>query len=135
MPDIFVPIDTTGASMYYSELSFNGIIRRFGFEYVDQHRSDLDQFSLNDFINRFQPDAQLMDDFISFSESEGVEKDEFGLANSRTLIEERIKAHIAKNLFDDNAFYRVLLEADPDVIEARGAFAKKNLLTINTENN
>lgn len=55
MPDHFVGIDTMGASDYLSEIGFNGLLNRFGFEYADSHREELNSFdNAEAFISSFK---------------------------------------------------------------------------------
>ncbi|MCK5692833.1 MAG: PDZ domain-containing protein, partial [Bacteroidales bacterium] len=44
MPDVFVPVDTSGASEYYNKVRSLGLMYRFAFYYTDIHRSSLDKF-------------------------------------------------------------------------------------------
>src|SRR6185436_18480230 len=41
MPDIFVPIDTSLSSEYFSQLVRKGSLNTFALTYVDEHRSEL----------------------------------------------------------------------------------------------
>jgi carboxyl-terminal processing protease len=135
MPDIFVPLDTMGSSMYFSELSYSGIIRQFGFEYTDRNRNSMDYKNVQEFVERFKVNDRLYRELIDYAKEQGVEEQEYGVKNSRDGIALRLKAHIAKNLFDGNAFYQVLLEDDPDIRQAVGAFERDEVLTMNPENN
>ncbi|MDE5959906.1 MAG: S41 family peptidase, partial [Muribaculaceae bacterium] len=55
MPDLFVPIDTTGVNKYYRELRAKNVINQFVLDYVEQHRSTLKKEYKNEdaFIDRF----------------------------------------------------------------------------------
>ncbi len=130
MPDIFVPIDTSGVSMYLSELSYNGLFRQFGFEYTDANRQKLNYGNVDDYMKSFKVSKQIVNEFVAFAAKDGVAVEEFGLKTSERHIIQRLKAHIAKNLFDDNAFYRVLLEDDTDFIAGMDAFSKPEILSL-----
>ncbi|NND77282.1 MAG: S41 family peptidase [Flavobacteriales bacterium] len=113
MPDLFVGIDTMGASEYLSEIGFRGLINRFGFQFADDHREELNKFAnFNEFINGFEVDEKILNDFIAFAESNDVETDQDGLKASKTIIRDRLKAYIARNIWKNDAFYSVLLTDD-----------------------
>lgn len=129
MPDIFVPIDTSGVSMYLSELSYNGIFRQFGFKYADVNRQNLQYSDVNDYLKSFVVSKEMLKEFVNFAAQEGVPVEEFGLNASGRHIKQRLKAHLAKNIFDDNAFYRVLLEDDTDFVAGMKAFSQRQILS------
>mgnify|MGYP000079228506 CR=1 FL=1 len=52
IPDVFVPIDTLNS---YSNRLY-GRLNDFTFEYIDTHRSELDEWELNDFVENFDKD-------------------------------------------------------------------------------
>lgn len=113
MPDVFVPIDTIGASWYFSDLSYAGIIRRYGFDYSDRHREELSVYAdVEDFNRRFRVSNQMIEELVKLGESEGIARDGEGLKTSREVLKIRMKAHMAKNMFGDEAYYRMLLEDD-----------------------
>jgi len=115
MPDIFVPIDTTYDSEYFNELSYLGLLRQFSFEYVDKNRDKL--LKMGDesfFVKQYQVAEDIMNQLFSYAQAEGLQKDEAGIKRSKKEIALRLKAQIAKQLYGDESFYKILLQADPD---------------------
>ena len=45
MPDVFVPVDTTGSSEYYNKIRSLGLMYRFAFYYTDLNRDALEAFT------------------------------------------------------------------------------------------
>jgi carboxyl-terminal processing protease len=118
IPDIFVPMDTTGTSDYLAELSYQGLIREFGFDYTDKHRNELSKFStVQEFERSWSVSGALLDELGAYADSKGVKRDNLGLTASRDVIANRLKAHIAKNVFDEQAYYYVTLQNDADFIK------------------
>ncbi len=76
MPDIFVPLDTTHLSSYFSRLRRKGILNSFALDYVDINRVDLlnNYKSLQDYINKFKTDNDFFTIFTEYAKNEGVEK-------------------------------------------------------------
>jgi carboxyl-terminal processing protease len=137
MPDIFLPIDTLGTSDYYSRLSRRGIINSFTLDYMNQNRRKLDKDfpDIDRFIKGFTVDEAFMEGFIAYAEKEGVERDDEGLEASGKHIAVMLKAFIGRNLFDLNAYYRIISEIDRELqqaIEIMGDDqAFRNMLVLN----
>ena len=54
----------------------------------------------------------MLEKLFNAAEKEGIYKDKVGIKNSREVIRTRMMAFIAKNVFNEEAYYRVLLEDD-----------------------
>lgn len=112
-PDIFVPFDTIGLSHYFTELSYTGVIRTFAVNYTDHHRDDLMQFTdVSAFLEGFEVSDEMLDELAAVGVSNGVDPDTRGLTISKRSIKVRIMAHIARSIFGEEGYYRVLLEDD-----------------------
>lgn len=126
MPDIFVPADTTDRSAYLTELFFSGALNRFTFDQADRHREQLKAFgSPERFIRSYAvSDAQLQE-LASEAEKQGVPKDPQALQRARGTIQWRVKAGIARNIWGDAGYYRVLLQEDEIYRKAIDALESK----------
>jgi carboxyl-terminal processing protease len=119
MPDIFVPIDTTKNSGYLSQLYLNGIISQFTMSYVDKNRNTLTAYGNYDsFINEFSISEQLIKELVVYAEKEKVKPNERDLKRSLPIIKSQLKAYIARNIWRNDAFYKVLSLEDAMVKEA-----------------
>ena len=129
MPDVFIPVDTNGFSDYFGKLNYRGIFFQFSFEFVDKNRKELlgRYTSAESFINRFNIDKKMISEFEKYAEEKGVEKDTAGLELSLTLIKNRIKATVGRNLFGEEVFYPVINELDTTIKEALSIINKKSL--------
>lgn len=109
LPDIFVPLDTTGFTSLHTELIRKGIFNQFSLNYVEQHRSDLVQEyrTITDFAERFASDEELMSQFRTYAENEGVAFEDEKYVKSRELIEARLRSLIARNIWNTSAYYQV----------------------------
>ena len=110
VPDIFVPIDTTMGSDYYRQLVRKGIMNRHVLSYVNDERKSLSKNfpDVDTFIDSFHMDERWFKDFFEYAEQEEVEYDEEGYLEAKELIDLRLKAMIARNLFDSSAFYKIM---------------------------
>jgi carboxyl-terminal processing protease len=116
MPDVFVPGDTTGTSIYLTELLWAGAFNAFAFDYLNQHPNNM---GLNQFINEFKVNDALLKSFTRFSQKEFnvvFQANEF--AHSKTRIAQNLKAEIASHLFTENGYYRVVNAQDKEIQRA-----------------
>lgn len=114
-PDIFVPIDTVQSSSYFGQLVRRGALNTFALQYVDQHRPELLKTypDAPKFLAGFKVDQQLVDELVAQAQKEGVEPDEAGLSRSRELLDTRLKALIARDLWDTSAYWMVINAQNP----------------------
>jgi carboxyl-terminal processing protease len=116
MPDVFIPWDSTMFSDYWVELRRKGVLNSYTLQYVDKHRTDLlaaypDSRKFN---QEFTVSEPIIEEFKALAEIEGVKFDEEGWKTSEQLILIQIKALIARNLWDINAFYEVISVIDDE---------------------
>ena len=64
MPDVFVPVDTSGASVYYNKVRSLGLMYRFAFNYTDIHRASMDQFTTPEEIEKYLDDYRTAETTI-----------------------------------------------------------------------
>ncbi len=109
-PDVFVPLDTSRNSEYYSKLQRKGLLNGFALDHVDKRRSDLiDEYpDARTFKEEYQVDEALWNKFKTYAADEGVEFVPDGYEKSQELLHTQIKALMAQNLFDREAFYMVI---------------------------
>jgi len=102
MPDLFVPLDTTEFSTFFSDLRRQNAFNDFLLSYVDNNRSDLKKNypTLEDFKTKFVVTDKFMNDFLANAEKLKVKKDSVGLKLSYELIKLNIKAVIAQNIWN-----------------------------------
>jgi len=112
MPDIFVPIDTVSASEYYNKARSLGLMYRFAFHYTDLHRAPLEQFDKAREIEGYLDDMDVMGDFIRYAREKGLEPDYDDIRVSREVMENTIKAYVARNIIDNQGFYPIIADID-----------------------
>ena len=121
MPDVFVPIDTTEYSDYYRDLVAKGIIVQYSLNYVDSHRKQLlSQYAnVAQFDAQFAVDEQMTKDIIAAGERDSVHFNEQQYAKSKLLINNVVKALIARDAYSDpSAYFVVMNHTNPIVKQA-----------------
>src|ERR1019366_514187 len=77
MPDVFVPLDTLGRTVYLSEVIYTGVLNQFAFDYADRHRQQLKNYgNFEQFNKAFSVDGALLEEFIAFAEKAKVKRRE-----------------------------------------------------------
>ncbi len=120
MPDMFIPWDSTEITDYFVDLVRKGVFNSFVMDYVDDNRPKLLRKypGLKDFKENFVISQELYDDFTERAKEEKIEMKEDQIEKSRKLIDYRIKALIARNLWDVSAFYEIISDIDDEYIKA-----------------
>ena len=135
-PDIFVPLDTTRSSEFYTEVRRKGLLNNFALTYVDKHRDLLGSIytTIEQFDREFAWEGELMDEFIALAEKDEIEATELDLEKSEKFIGVQLKALIARNIFDGEAFYYVYnKEMDDTYKAALDAIDKNKFKNYNIE--
>ena len=115
LPDVFVPIDTSMNSAYFSDLLRKGLFNRSVLEFVDANRRELER-ELDDraaFISDYELPQSLLDGLISLGESEDIPFVEEDWNTSLPAIQLRLKAIMGRSLFDAGTFYEVFNPINP----------------------
>lgn len=114
MPDVFVPVDTTRGSKYYTDLIRNGILNEFSLEYVDENRLRiLNKYENDDdYVKNFIITDSFLKQFTDFGIDKGVPVDEKGLDKSRETIKHALKGLIGRNLWTMDVYFKVMLKID-----------------------
>ena len=115
LPDVFVPIDTSLNSTYFTDLLRKGLFNRSVLEYVDANRARLETLyaDRNAFVSNTALEQELLDGLVALGESEEVAFVEEDWNTSLPAIELRLKAILARTLFDTTAFYEVFNPINP----------------------
>lgn len=120
MPDIFIPLDTTFNSKYYTDLWRKGLLNEFSTQYIEDNRKSLvQQFpKVKIFVDNFVFDDTLLDKFVKFAEKRGIIRDEKGIELSGKEIRYVIKGLIARSLFNVDAYFQVISGIDDELQKA-----------------
>ncbi len=115
MPDVFVPIDTSLSSDYFGQLVRKGTLNTFALTYVDAQRDALlKRFrSVDQFGAQFTIDQKITDGLVAMAEKDGVRSDPEGLQRSKALIDLRLKALIARDVWDTSAYWEIINRDNP----------------------
>lgn len=116
MPDLFVPIDTTGSSLYFTTLTYTEAFRNYCFDYLDENRKKMNYATVEEFDRKFTISDQMLMDFAKYAEkTEKIVFDLYGYNHSKERIKNYLKGELATYLFDFGARYYISLPFDMDI--------------------
>jgi carboxyl-terminal processing protease len=110
MPDLFVPVDTSGISTYF--LKVRPFIYEFSLKYTENHRENLKKYTESGELEKHLEKQNLMDQFTDFVSKKGIKPEPEGLKISEKIIYTQIKAYIARNILDNKGFYPIWEDID-----------------------
>jgi carboxyl-terminal processing protease len=115
MPDVFVPIDTSMSSDLFGQLVRKGSLNTYALTYTDENRTALLQRyrGPDQFRKEFKVDEPIIKGLLDQGVKDEVKADAAGLAVSRPLLDLRLKALIARDLWDTSAYWQVINPENP----------------------
>ncbi len=126
MPDVFVALDTTDITDYYSNLIRGGHVNSYSLEFVNTNREQLKKKypNVKAFIADFTMDQVRMDDFFAYVSKEDPKLtfDQQAYELSGKAIRIRIKSNIAQDLFGYSESYQIFNELNEVVQKATSLF-------------
>ncbi|UCS95759.1 S41 family peptidase [Echinicola marina] len=108
MPDYFVPMDTSMSSAYVNRLFGTDSHREFILDYLEKNKSKFEDMSFEDYYNNFEVTDKMLQQLVAIGERNKLEFDEKSFNKSKSYLKTLLKAHMSRNIYDDNAFYKVI---------------------------
>ena len=115
-----MPVDTSYSTKLYTDLIRKGTLNRFTLEYVLENRNDiLNQYvDFDTYNDEFNVSDSMIEDFKKFAEQGGVAWNEEQFKRSEQMIRLQLKALIARNEWNMESYYQVILHGDEAVNKA-----------------
>ncbi len=146
IPDIFVAVDTNKFPKFYLQMLQSGKINTFIIDFIDKNREKLTRSYLNlvDFDKKFIPDKQLLIPIVKYALENnlidtvnqkniftGTQADSelinYALEGKENNIKHLLKALIARDLWGEQAFYKIYNKHDDFVLTAIDVLKNKHL--------
>ncbi len=120
MPDIFVPLDTSSHYAFINRLRRNNIIYNYTLDYIDKNREQIKSKypQFKDFDTKFNVSDDIIAGIVENGVKEGIEKNAESLEFSRNDMKREVKALLARDLYERDAFYKVYLKDDKEILKA-----------------
>ncbi len=124
MPDHFIPFHHKDDTELLRRLNREGLIFEFASDYADRMRTEITgRYDTLGFIKNYTPDLSAMKTFWSMVADRGITSRERS-AVSDARIAMLIKAYIARNIYGEEPYYRVINQTDEAVQKAIKSPAK-----------
>jgi len=125
-PDVFVPLDTTDLTPFFSNLARAGLIRQFAFDYSDQNRAKLKALkTVDNFEKLVTIDEPMFNQFLDFARKNRVTGNQKEIKKSEILIKTQLKALICRDIFNNEGFYPIINKIDNTITETLNLISKK----------
>jgi len=118
MPDFFIPADTLGYSEYYSKITQKGLVYQFALDYADSNRKELSKLKTTDEFKTYFNKTNVLNLFVSFADKKGIKSNPTDLKTSSKIIDNQVKAYIARNIIGEEGFYPIIKNIDKTLLEA-----------------
>jgi carboxyl-terminal processing protease len=114
VPDVFVPMDTTRATAFYTACTRKATAMRFASAYFDGHKAELMAIDNFDVLQRYLDRAGLDWRFLEFARSkDGLVPEEGEWRKSSSYMLTQIRALVGRySKLGDDAFYHIWLDTD-----------------------
>ena len=133
MPDYFVPWDTSMTSTYVNRLFGTDSHREFILDYLDENRTKFGNMNFEEYYNNFEISDDMLKQLIQVGERNKVPYDEKDFQKSKEYLKTLIKAHMSRNIYDDNAFYKVINDINEVYQQAIRLFDEAEKLAFHFE--
>lgn len=129
MPDVFVPLDTTGYAPYYKAVTNRGLPIRFAQRYVDKHRNELTRYADWKALDAHLRQEKLLRRFDELVRTENPEMARLPRgAKADQMLEIQLRALIVRGMLDNAGYYPIIQELDNELQKALELVAQpKNL--------
>ncbi len=117
-PDISIPRDTVGHTVFFNKLVNKGYIYQFAFDYADSNRSLLSGMKTWQEIDAYLIENNVIEELVDYAETKGLRRNPYSFYKSSAPIQNLLTAYVSRNILGDKGFYPVLNKRDPAVIKA-----------------
>lgn len=119
MPDVFVPIDTDRMSIPMGAVYSGSLLFDFAYAYYDRHKQEFAAYhNADDFSRQYEVSAGILNAFQSFALARGVRLPGKMKPADQQAVSLRIKAFLARELWQLPGYYKVMNTEDPVVNRA-----------------
>ncbi|AFL86334.1 C-terminal processing peptidase-3 [Belliella baltica DSM 15883] len=133
MPDFFVPLDTTMSSAYVNRLFNSDSAREFILDYLDKNKKQFEGMSFEDYYSNYQVSDAMLKGLVKVGERNKVKYDEKDFNKSKEYLKILVKANMSRNIFDDNAYYKVINDINEIYLQAIKLFDEAEKLALSAK--
>lgn len=133
MPDYFVPLDTTMSSAYVNRLFNSDSAREFILDYLDKNKKKFEGMTFEEYYSNYQVSDEMLKGLIKVGERNKVKYEEKDFNKSKDYLKILVKANMSRNIFDDNAYYKVINDINEIYLQAIKLFDEAEKLALSSK--
>lgn len=133
MPDYFVPLDTTMSSAYVNRLFNSDSAREFILDYLDKNKKKFEGMTFEDYYSNYQVSDEMLKGLIKVGERNKVKYEDKDFNKSKDYLKILVKANMSRNIFDDNAYYKVINDINEIYLQAIKLFDEAEKLALSSK--
>ncbi len=119
MPDYLVSIDTSGYSRFFTQIITTSVLSDFAYRIAEMDTEQLKRFkNPNDYVINYRISDNQYQQFIRFAEAKNIKVSFAESKKSEALIKRQMKALIARRMWGDAGYFRVLNHQDATLLKA-----------------
>ncbi|MDD4922788.1 MAG: S41 family peptidase [Bacteroidales bacterium] len=134
IPDYFTPLDTTGVTSWYHKVVSAGLVYGFAYAYTDAHRDSLKLYHTPNKLSAYLEDQDLITAFLDYTTSKNILGRVSFIEKSFPIVLTQIKAYIARNMINEDAFWKILQENDPALTKAVEVITRSKSASVLNDN-
>lgn len=127
MPDYFVALDTTYNTAYVNRLFNSNSIKEFTLDYRDGNQW-LNEWSAEKFTSEFDVTEEMLNKVVEIGKANGVPFRAKDFKKSKPFLAFLIKAQLARDIYDDNAFFKIYNQTNEIYLQAIELFRNPDQL-------
>ena len=119
-PDYKVTIDTSFNTRFLTHVAASGLLNKAAYQYVDANRNNLNNYkSVENFITKFEVSNELINQLITMAQNDKItQPTEADMARSGAFIKQQLKALIARQIWRDGGYFKVISMKDKTIQKA-----------------
>ena len=110
VPDIFVPLEVAHGQETTAYLMQSGAVGHFVFEQLDKNRNEFKQLNFDQFMIKMDKTDLYFNNFQKYVSEVGLD---LKLNKNKALVKRFLTAEFARQLFDEDKYYEIILNEDP----------------------
>lgn len=110
VPDIFVPFEVAHGQETTAYLMQSGAVGHFVFEQLDKDRNSFKQLNFEQFLLKMEKTDMYFNNFQKYISEVGLD---LKLNKNKALVKRYLTAEFARQLFDEDKYYEIILSEDP----------------------
>jgi carboxyl-terminal processing protease len=120
-------------SAYVTKLFNSDSSREFILDYTSKNKGKFSKSNIEDYYATFRVSDQMLNELVEYGKKNKVDFDAKDFNKSKEYLRILIKAHLGRQLFDDNAFYKVINDINEVYQQAINLFDEADKIAISRD--